>query len=472
MLETFDAAKYRSLDHDAFMARKQVIMDLMNADTLPEGVTDEMLFAEADLIEADAQRRSRANKLFNAKVEAVTAGAGNVIASTEADEVRSVPRPEAPKGEFKARSREAGDSFTDTIEYRTALAEHILHRSPMPGNMIAKAIQERANTPVSMNASFTNMTDPTFSNQFTSLVAVPATLSDEIIREVREQSGLYQRVNQLSVQGQYSVSEADLIINFSWIGDKETSPYQSDNDPEVFNWTWHQLEARFARTMLAEALMRDNYKELLAPALSEGYANAMDAAILRGNGSTQPRGILTDVRLLGTDGLGKTTTGTPTTVGKALVIEVTESDIDDWGFWAKLLFNPNFNRMYRKSGEWIMSDALWGLHIDSLRDDNNRPISKFNPLDEDTPMRLRGNVVNTVDDTVLPDFEGANVGDILAVFGNLKNYTLNIQPGMPLTTVSWADHDTNTNKTKVLMACDGRVHNPYGWVVLKKASEG
>ena len=465
MFETYDAAKYRALDHDAFVARKKEVLDLMNAAELPEGVTDEMLYAEADLIEADAERRSKANKLFASKVEAVAQGAGTVVASTE-------DKREMPKAELKTRSREAGESFTDTVEYREALANHIINRTAIPAQMRSKVMQEmiqkRANTPVSMNDAFTNMTDPTFSNQFSSLVAVPATLSDEVIREIREQSGLYQRVNQLSVQGQYSVSEADLTVDFTWIGDKEISPYQEDSDPEVFNWTWHQLEARFARTMLAEALMRDNYKQLLAPALSEGYANAMDAAILRGNGTTQPKGILTDVRLLGSDGKGKTTNGTPATKGKALVIDVTEADLDNWEFWAKLLFNPAFNRMYRQSGEWIMSDALWGLHIDSLKDDNRRPISKFNPLDEDTPMRLRGNVVNTVADTVLPDFESAADGAIIGVFGKLKNYTLNIQPGMPLTTVSWSDHETNTNKTKVLLACDGRVHNPFGWVVLKK----
>ena len=465
----FTSAQYRALDSDAFSKREKDVYAVIDGGELPEGVTLDDLNNELDMIEAEKSFRSKRNRVFNAKVEAVANGAGTVLASngeTEKED-RSMPKQEST---FSARSREAGDKFSDTIEYREALANHVLHRTPMPGHMMAKVIQERTTTAVSMNDSFTNMTDPTFSNQFTSLVAVPASLSDEIIQELKEQSGLYERVNQLSVQGQYSVSEADLTVNFSWIGDKEISPYQSDDDPEVFNWTWHQLEARFARTMLAEALMRDNYKSLLAPALVKGYADAMDAAILRGNGSTQPKGILTDVRLLGSDGLGKTTTGTPATVGKALVIYVTAEDIDSWEFWAKLLFNPSFNRMYRQSGEWIMSDALWGLHIDSLKDDNNRPISKFNPLDEDTPMRLRGNVVNTVADTVLPDFESATTGDILAVFGDLKNYTINIQPGMPLTTVSWSDHETNTNKTKVLLACDGRVHNPYGWVILKKAA--
>jgi hypothetical protein len=83
-------------------------------------------------------------------------------------------------------------------------------------------------------------------------------------------------------------------------------------------------------------------------------------------------------------------------------------------------------------------------------------------------MTLRGNAVDTVPNTLIPDFDSAEVGDVFAIYGNLRNYTLNTQPGMPLSTTSWDDHDTNTKKTKVLMACDGRVTNPFGWLLLKK----
>ena len=45
---------------------------------------------------------------------------------------------------------------------------------------------------------------------------------------------------------------------------------------------------------------------------------------------------------------------------------------------------------------------------------------------------------------------------------------MNFQPGMPLSTVTWADPETNTHKTKVLTAMDGRVSNPFGWLIIKK----
>ena len=82
MFETYTAAQYRTLDDEAFAVRKQEVKDLLEADALPEGVTDDMLFAEADLIDADEKRRSRANSLRIERNAAVAAGAGTVIASS------------------------------------------------------------------------------------------------------------------------------------------------------------------------------------------------------------------------------------------------------------------------------------------------------------------------------------------------------------------------------------------------------
>ena len=478
MFKQFTAAEYRALDHDAFVARKQEVMDLMNADTLPEGVTDDMLFAEADLIEADTERRSRLNKLHNAKVEAVANGAGKVIATTEERsedteaETRQMPRTES----FSSRNREMSQHYTDTKEYRTALAKHILGQERMPSHMAAKALQERANVPVDMADSFTNITDPTFQNTMTSLIMVPMTLAEEVQKELRETSILLPRVNQTYIQGGMAVSEYDLQVTGAWISDKEVSPYQSDYDPEIFYWGYNQFEARFARTFLAQAIMSDTYTSQLAPALAECYANAVDKVIYDGTGVGQPRGITNDLRLLGSDGLGLdspldafSTQRTGTGKGRALVITVNEDQVDDWKWWSTILYNTKFNRLYRNKGALLIADGTWGNHVNVLHDDNNRPISLMNPLNDEQTLTLRGvgNVIALPNTTIKP-FDDAEVGDIVGIYGDLHNYTMNFQPGMPLSTVTWDDHETNTHKTKVLTAMDGRVHNPFGWLFIKK----
>lgn len=451
MFEAYNAEQYRALDDAAFELRKSEVIDLMNAETLPEGVTDEMLYAEADLIEADTKRRNKAVALRNAKVEKVIETAKTVEAT---------PTPQVRESGFKAVSEAR---YTDTAEYRKALAKSIATRTPMDAGILAKARQERAaGDPIAVNFAdgFTNMTDPTFTTTVSTAAPIPLTLSEEIVRVRKEFGLIHPLVSETHYQGGYAIPVSDLSVDYHWINDKQVSPYQYDENPEVVSFTWHQLEARFARTFLAEALMSDNYKQLLAPAMAEGYGRAMDAAILGGNGTTQPLGIINDPRVIDQ---------TPSAgTGKAVVVEAGADDLADWTWWVKLLYKPEFNRLYRGDGTFLIGDSTFGTYIETLKDDVNRPLAKFDPLNDEAPLKIRGNRVVTLPNNLLGDFDSASTGDVVAIYGNLRNYALNFQPGMPLNTVSWDDNETNTHKTKVLTAVDGKVVDNNGWVIVTK----
>ena len=477
MFTPMSAAEYRALSNEAFQKRFAEVKDLMSADTLPEGVTDEMLFAEADLIQADMERRSKRDAFAglayeapaatpaqieerNAKAKTAIAGEGAVIDSTNKVKQRSAG--------FKAVSE---GRFTDTADYRRALAKHIMRQAPMPADYIARARQERAaGDPVAVSFAdgYTNVTDPTFPvygvDGSSALVPIPVSVSEQIVRVRKEYGLIHPKVNESHVPGGLVVPIADLTVDYHWINDKQVSPYQYDGAPETVSFTWHELEARFARTMLADALMRDDFKSLLADALAEGYGKAMDEAILNGNGTTQPLGLLNDPRFIDQTANAGT--------GKALVVEASSDDLGDWAWWTKLLFNPAFNRLYRGDGEWLIGDSTFGTYLQTLKDEVNRPLVQLNLSSGDNLPSIRGNAITTLPVSLLPDFDAADTGDVVAIFGNLKNYTLNFQPGMPLSTVSWTDHETNTNKTKVLTAVDGKLIDNNGWVVITKKAQG
>ena len=457
MFETYTAAQYRALDDAKFVARKQEVIDLLNSETRPEGLTDDMLYAEADLIEADEQRRNRAASLRNSSLTAVAAGAGTVIASSEPSQKRS------------GIQTVSEGKFIESTEYRSALAKHIAHVEKMPAEFIARARQERsAGDPVSVSFAdgYTNMVDPTFSNTVSTTIPVPLTMGELI--EARRESGLiYPLVSQTSYKGGVVYPVRDLTVDFHWITDKQVSPYQYDNDATVVSFTWHELEARFARTNLVNALISDNFKNQLAGALADGYGRIIDDAILNGNGTTQPLGITVDPRVVGYGTSGQSGYVAPA----ATMVEASADDLSSWDWWVKLLYNPSFNRLYRNDGTWLIGDSTFGTYIETLKDEVNRPLAKFDPLNDEAPYKIRGNAVVTLPNALLGDFDSATAGDVIAVFGNLRNYALNFQPGMPLSTVSWEDYETNTQKTRVLTAVDGKVLDNHGWVVItKKAS--
>ena len=469
MFESMNAEQYRALSNEAFQKRFAEVKDLMNADTLPEGVTDEMLFAEAELIQADMERRSKRDSFTgltyeapkaveqrNANAVSVLSGEGAVIDSSNKVE----------KSGFKAVSE---GKFIESAEYRQALARHIERIAPMPAEYIARVRQERAaGDPVSVSFSdgYTNMTDPTFSATVSTPVPIPLTMG-ELVEGRRESGLIYPLVSHTSYKGGVAYPVRDLSVDFHWITDKQVSPYQYDNDATVVSFTWHELEARFARTNLASALMSDSFKAQLLGALADGYGSALDTAIMTGNGSTQPLGITVDPRVVGAGTSGQSGYVAPS----ATMIEASADDLADWSWWVKVLYNPTFNRLYRSDGTWLIGDSTFGTYIETLKDEVNRPLAKFDPLNDEAPYKIRGNAVVTLPNSLLGDFDSASTGDVIAVFGNLKNYALNFQPGMPLSTVSWEDYETNTQKTRVLTAVDGKVIDNHGWVVItKKAS--
>ena len=456
MFVPFSAEQYRALDTDSFEQRRNEVIDLMSAEALPEGVTDEMLYAERDIILAEVERRNAAVELRNASIAAVNAGAGRVIATSE------------ETIEERHTMTETGNRrFTDSPEYRSALAQHISRIAPMPAEMIARARQElRApGDPISVSVAdgYSNYTDP-LGVATLGGVPLPLTFIEEVAREMKAYGGLDQRVNRTNFQGGIAVSEAELVGSAMWITDKQTAPWNPD-DFETFTFSAWQVEYRVARSLLAQAMMSDNFTNIAAPAANE-ISRVINAAIWSGNGSGKPTGITADTRLLGTGTEGQSGYVAP----KATIVEVTAEDIDDWAFWMALPFK--LNSAYRGRGEWIMGDGTWGAHVAVLRDDVNRPIANYltmrDSLNETFTPAIQGRPVNLLDGSICASFDEAEVGDIFAVYGDPKGYTLNTQPGMPLTTLSWDDHDNNLHKTKISMACDGRITNPFGWMLLKK----
>lgn len=453
-----DAAQYRALDRDALEERQSMLAELLTSEELPEDVTIDMLEEEVGFAEDAIRRKNAETRLMRSKVEAVKTGSAKVIDS-------NAPAPAQKRSLAGIQPMNEPEHFTDTKEYRRALADHILRRRPMSYDMQMRANQDITN---SINGEFSSVGD--FTNTITNTIAFPHSFIGGIIQPLDEYGNIYSKVQKLNLPGAITYRENQLEFTASWLeDDKHVSPYNEEEDPTAFTFAWHQLEVRFSRTMLAQALLTDDLKAMVPPALAKSMVKAIEAAIIRGNGTTQPLGLTVDPRIVGQGTEGQSGYIAP----RAAIIEVGRNDVDDWKFWHSLLYNTAvFNRLYRDGGEWTFGDSTWGMHIDLLHDDNNRPLGKADVLNDEAVYKLRGRNVNLVEDALLPSFDAAQAGDVIGIFGNWNNYVINTQPGMPLSTVQWSDYETNTEKTRVLTALDGRPVYPYGWAILKKKAEG
>ena len=77
-----------------------------------------------------------------------------------------------------------------------------------------------------------------------------------------------------------------------------------------------------------------------------------------------------------------------------------------------------------------------------MEDKNGQPVGRTNyGVNGEETYRFMGKDVETVEEELLPYYEDANVGDVFAIFGDLKDYVVN--SNLEMQVVKWIDHDTN-----------------------------
>ena len=182
--------------------------------------------------------------------------------------------------------------------------------------------------------------------------------------------------------------------------------------------------------------------------MAEAMVRALEQAIVRGDGSGKFLGVTKDPRVTN-------------------VVELSAAEIGDWQAWHKKV-KAKMPKAYRV-GEFYMAQSTWDTYIETMADDNRAPVSiGYNPVTGEEVMRLVGKTVCTTEPDIFPDFDTAEVGDVIGAFIDWKNYVVNSQ--MVMKTDKWHDYESNKDKYRCLMIADGKVLDPYGIILIKKGA--
>lgn len=408
------AEQYRALNAEELTQRRDAVVAALEGDV---ELDMEQVRSELNIIEGEYERRNAAVALRNQRAAAVLGGAGNLVDKTEPQQQR------------------AADPL-DTAEYRGAFFDFVKN-----GTMSAEL--RAGTTDVSIADGYTKTSDVA--------PQIPTTMGTQIIQKMEEYGLIWNKVRKLAVKGGLWFRVVDLDVEATWIDESNVSNYQKVENKDKISFSFFELECRMSQSLLAGATTFDDFQALFVPAIAKAMVKAIEASIMKGDGTTQPLGILNDTNV--------STKGT--------VIELTAEQFADWKSWHKNVW-AKVPTAYR-TGEWTMAQSTFDSYIATMSDNENAPVSiGYNPVTGDEVRRLIGREINCVENYILPDFDTAAAGDVVAIFGDWNNYAVNTQPGMPMTTVKWVDHETNTEKTKCLVALDGKVLDPYGFVLIKK----
>lgn len=316
----------------------------------------------------------------------------------------------------------------DTVEYRNAFMEFCKRGTPIPAELRGDAT--------------TTTTDAS--------AAIPTTLVNEIVKELKAYGNLYAAVRKLNVQGGVNIPILTLKPTATWIT-ADTATSESDKQKleakTSVSFSYYGLECKVAQTLLVNVTTIDAFQELFAELAVEAIAKAMDIAIIKGTGSGQPTGVAVDTRVTN-------------------VISLSAADIASWSAWKKKVF-AKIPKAYR-NGNFYMAQGTFDGYIDGMVDDAGQPIARVNyGIADGEVYRFGGKAVETVEDDVITSYDDASSGDVIAVFFNPTDYVIN--SNLEMQAVKWVDNDTNEIKNKVILIADGKLVDPNGVVVIKKA---
>jgi len=280
---------------------------------------------------------------------------------------------------------------------------------------------------------------------------IPTTILNEVIKKITVYGQVFSRTRKLSIKGGVTVPILTLKPVATWIGETTPSDRQKVQANTNVSFNYYGLECKVAQSLLADTVTLSGFETTLTDLIVEAMVVATETSIIAGNGTGKCLGITADTR-----------------VPAAQIVTLSAADFIDWTGWKKKVFGK-MPLAYKAGASFFMASGTFEGYVDGMVDANGQPIGRMNYGIADGPQeRFGGKEVILVEDDIVANYDDAAVGDVVAIYCNLKNYAIN--SNMQMTMFRYLDHDTNQWVDKAIMIMDGKLLDPNGVVIVKKGA--
>lgn len=315
-------------------------------------------------------------------------------------------------------SQVENDDETDvygTLEYRKAFKNYVVNGTPIPAEFTEKRTD-----------SLTMVGDVA--------AVIPTTIMNRVIEDLTVEGKILSRITQTSFQGGVEIPISEVNPTATWLeSEDKTSDEQKASMKAKITFSYHVLEAKIAIGLLTSTVSLPVFEATIVKNLKKAMIRALEAAIVSGTGSGQPKGFTTyDLPAK------QVVTMTPTEMGTVKGWAKPEAAIDEAHDGDPLVY--------------AMNKTTWDTYVNSMVDSNGQKIG-LGRIDEKGRKVLNGREVFITDR--LPGMDAAKAGDIVGALVNLEEYLLNSNLAMYYK--KWFDEDTNKWKHKALMIADGQM---------------
>ena len=234
-------------------------------------------------------------------------------------------------------------------------------------------------------------------------------------------------------------SEKPAAANEGAGSDKQKKNIAKDG---MITFAYHKLRCAVAVSLEVDTMAISAFETLLINNIVEAMTKALEQAIIDGNGTGKPKGILAE------------------TPADGQTIESAAPSYSDL-----IKAEGALPMAYENGAVWCMSKKTFMEYV-GMTDKNGQPIAKVNYGTSGKPERtLLGRTVVLCD--YVASYSAALAKDtIFAFLFNFKDYVLNTNYSMGVK--KYEDNDTDDQITKGIMLVDGKVVDKNSLVVVKK----
>ncbi|MGX8701523.1 phage major capsid protein [Caproiciproducens sp.] len=321
-----------------------------------------------------------------------------------------------------AYSPETTDMY-DSVEYRKAFMNNVLKGTAIP----AKFQNADANTKTTDVGS-----------------VIPTTIMQKIIEKMESTGMILPLVTKTAYQGGLSIPTSSVKPVATWVSEGATSDKQKKTTGSI-TFTNFKLRCAISMSLETSVVTLGVFETAFTNNVAEAMVKAQEQAIISGDGTTQPKGILTETPVDGQT--------------------VTLAAADKLTYATLISAESALPLAYEANAVWCMTKKTFMQFVGML-DSQKQPIARVNQGINGRPERtLLGRTV------VLNDYMGSyadtvTTDTLFAFLFSFSDYVLNTN--YAVTVKRYEDNETDDQITKAIMLVDGKVVDKNSLVVLKK----
>lgn len=303
---------------------------------------------------------------------------------------------------YNKRNSDPDTNPLDTTEYRSAFMANVLHNTPIPANLRANA--------------------NTLTSDVTSVL--PPVLVNQIIERMEECGMILPLVTRTSYAAGVVIPTSNVKPVATWVSEGKGSSKQKKATGKI-TFSYFKLRCEISMSMEVGTMALAAFEAKFIENVSKAMVIAIEKAIINGDGTTQPKGIL------------KEKAAATVELAKA---EPTYKELVD--------VEGKVPSEFEASAKWCMTKAQFMKFI-GMTDSAGQPIARINYGINGKPERvLLGREV------VIHPY-GDEMGDVVAFIVDFNDYVLNTIYDMGI--LKKQDWDSEDLLTKAVMSVDGKM---------------